>query len=856
MALKYIYSRALDDEDDEDDDEAVLELFCGWPDAHCYRLFEKLFFMADQNKDHIVKPAGMYDVYTKMCQVLNHRFTPNDMTKFEYSGNHTEAMGAFQRPLKELLKIYGEKQWNQAATRVVKSAHEVPHIILGPVIGKVTDSTARILLECSHAAQVTLTIRPRIYKGPQHNPGPPKSETKQLPEHEPAIIKFDGLQPATRYDVTIEGAIWLVESCSFRTLPLGGYNLERGKTPRFVVYSCNDIQHTEKLRSDDVTQGDLWLNMKTRLANGMKHNIDNEYGMELDYLLHIGDNVYNDSHWCDIERGTVEMRARECKWGVAVHMLDGLNSRAEWETKRGLIKEVFQEVYYETWGLPSTRYCLANIPNLMIYDDHEIRDDWGDRPEDEDPNSKDYFMGEIAYEVINLYQRQLHEDLPRPYRRPTYDYHYHIFGDVGLFFIDVRGCKTFHKKAHDWSSPMLGCEQWHVLEDEFAVGGKFDKCKALLMLVPEPVAYLSKTFTMIAGHHLVDDALGMWSARRHLPEVPRFMNLLQTWKNYRRDVLGRDVLILGGDVHEGGWTDITYWEKLHPLAQKGKKGEPDYNEDRIRQLTTSAISNDTTQPYQAMAISVGRDLAGYVLDGGYLAGGWSCRHYDWTNNRNYAILSCSMAKKGSLVVVVDKLVDFEPAGFGKLPGRHRYWVSARFMHEKKGTQKGQTNEEEEPIWNTTSDNFQEMRFEVGDDDGMLIFQIKDGRTDCGQALFNVHQLTPYTWHRCSNMVHFKDQTPSLVFWAIFLPEKKEGKPPRAVITGQLISANEAYVTHRKTRTTIDETISKVQHFRGMVGEMGDQLWRFFYLLGRNRCVPGRKHEVIEYDDSDEDTVAY
>lgn len=51
--------------------------------------------------------------------------------------------------------------------------------------------------------------------------------------------------------------------------------------------------------------------------------------------------------------------------------------------------------YRRSWTFEPTAFVLANIPNLMILDDHDIRDDWGYCPEDYDPNSDkcDFFYG-------------------------------------------------------------------------------------------------------------------------------------------------------------------------------------------------------------------------------------------------------------------------------------------------------------------------------------------------------------------------------------------------------------------------------------------------------------------------------
>ncbi len=59
------------------------------------------------------------------------------------------------------------------------------------------------------------------------------------------------------------------------------------------------------------------------------------------------------------------------------------------------IKELIRNEFRRTWTFEPTAKVLANVPNIMFLDDHEIRDDWGWRSEDWDPNSTkmDYYFG-------------------------------------------------------------------------------------------------------------------------------------------------------------------------------------------------------------------------------------------------------------------------------------------------------------------------------------------------------------------------------------------------------------------------------------------------------------------------------
>lgn len=85
--------------------------------------------------------------------------------------------------------------------------------------------------------------------------------------------------------------------------------------------------------------------------------------------------------------------------------------KGEWEDHYEKVCEFYRDIYRKTWSHPYTAYCLANCPNLMIYDDHEVRDNWADVPGDWDSKCVDFFIARCAWTVNLEYQRQLHEDV-------------------------------------------------------------------------------------------------------------------------------------------------------------------------------------------------------------------------------------------------------------------------------------------------------------------------------------------------------------------------------------------------------------------------------------------------------------
>src|SRR6185312_14582487 len=38
--------------------------------------------------------------------------------------------------------------------------------------------------------------------------------------------------------------------------------------------------------------------------------------------------------------------------------------------------EEYTRLYWETWGEPVTRWLLSTIASAMIFDDHDVHDDW------------------------------------------------------------------------------------------------------------------------------------------------------------------------------------------------------------------------------------------------------------------------------------------------------------------------------------------------------------------------------------------------------------------------------------------------------------------------------------------------
>ncbi|MGB3618533.1 MAG: alkaline phosphatase D family protein [Catalinimonas sp.] len=371
----------------------------------------------------------------------------------------------------------------------------MPTLTVGPVIGKVTATTARVLVEVDTEAEVTLTLR--------SDASAPHRITQRLPADRPQVFSFENLRPAATYDLRVEGA--------------AGSPPARVRTPavhpeRFThgVVSCNQPQHRDGT--------DLW---QTLYDNFVRPD-------GLDALFHVGDQVYADGVY---------------EWCYRKYCRSNGGSRALAETCRA----AYRDVYRRTWQHPGTRAVLANVPNLMIWDDHEVHDGWSYQPERRADDVPARFVRRQARRVYREYQRQLWDAQPLT-DTGGFEHHHHTWGEVGALFVDQRGGRTFH---YDPEYPFLGKQQWEDLDAALGPGGTYESVRALVVVTTVPLAFIAAELQPLA-RRFADDLQDHWSGPEQRRDQTRLIRLLRAWKAQG----AREVFVVGGDVHTGGHSRI------------------------------------------------------------------------------------------------------------------------------------------------------------------------------------------------------------------------------------------------------------------------------------------------------------
>lgn len=452
-------------------------------------------------------------------------------------------------------------------------------ITVGPVIGKVTHNTGRILLEVDDDTSVTCIATPKKGKSVQ--------QTKNFKRNRPSAFHLQGLRASTRYQLEFK----IGRAHATRTGTLTTFEPNPQKM-NLAAVSCNFT----------IKRGDtnLWEDMYQRYVQPG----------EIHMLLHLGDQVYGDS-----------MFAQAC------NMLEGKKHISKSEQEN--ILQNYRQLYRWSWNDPATREVLARVPSLMIWDDHEIRDDWGSKKEDRSngngEESIELRIGRLARQVFREYQRQLWDDFD-PDREPvsSLEHHAHRWGPIGVLLLDLRGGRSF---GFDPARPYLSAEQWRDIRKALlGRSGIFSApaVRALVVVSSVPLVFLSG-FIAGVGSQKMDDLRDHWSYAPHRKEQVEMIRLLRYWKQKEKN---REVFVLGGDVHIGGYTDIRYRDQ-----------------SIFKQLITSPITNRPPRWYEFYGVRALMETHQGLGDR------YSFEHSNFTHHRNYGVVLVRTSKeKGTGIV--------------------------------------------------------------------------------------------------------------------------------------------------------------------------------------------------------------
>jgi phosphodiesterase/alkaline phosphatase D-like protein len=213
-------------------------------------------------------------------------------------------------------------------------------LLLGPLLRHVDTNSATVWVETDAPCTV------RIAGASAH--------TFTVAGHHYALVVITGLAPAisTPYEVTLDDElVWPLAGSQFppsriRTLPDGG-------DPEFLmVFGSCRMPETD----DPAEQKSMGTDALAAYARRMQDQDEREWP---DSLMLLGDQVYAD----DTSKATQEWISR----------------RRSLDEPPGTEVANFEEytrLYHESWSTPRARWLMSTVPTSMIFDDHDVRDDW------------------------------------------------------------------------------------------------------------------------------------------------------------------------------------------------------------------------------------------------------------------------------------------------------------------------------------------------------------------------------------------------------------------------------------------------------------------------------------------------
>ncbi|WP_255557179.1 alkaline phosphatase D family protein [Paeniglutamicibacter sp. Y32M11] len=214
-------------------------------------------------------------------------------------------------------------------------------LLLGPMLRYVDDTSASIWVET--AASCTVEIRSGTEAW--------QAATFVAHGHHYALVEVWGLEAGSLrpYTVHLDGdLVWPIED-GFPGSMIS--TLDPAKEPRLAFGSCRtSVSHDE---SGNRTHG---IDAMRAYALSMAAP---GHGHWPDLMLFLGDQVYADSTSDEMQEFI--RRRRNIKEAPGPELKDF---------------EEYAHLYRLAWSDPANRWLLSTLPSAMIFDDHDIRDDW------------------------------------------------------------------------------------------------------------------------------------------------------------------------------------------------------------------------------------------------------------------------------------------------------------------------------------------------------------------------------------------------------------------------------------------------------------------------------------------------
>ena len=215
-------------------------------------------------------------------------------------------------------------------------------LLLGPLMRHVDTTSAAIWVETRAGGTVTVRAGGRSWS----------ARTFAAHGHHYALVEVDGLEPGsvTPYEVLVdEEQVWPPADSPYPPSVIA--TLKPDKPLRLAFGSCRtSVSH------DDAGNSVHGVDALRSLALRMARQPETPWP---DLVLFLGDQVYADITSDEMQEFIASRRSLD-----------------EAPGKELLDYEEYAHLYGLAWSDPLNRWLLSTLPSSMIFDDHDVRDDW------------------------------------------------------------------------------------------------------------------------------------------------------------------------------------------------------------------------------------------------------------------------------------------------------------------------------------------------------------------------------------------------------------------------------------------------------------------------------------------------
>ncbi len=214
-------------------------------------------------------------------------------------------------------------------------------LLLGPVLRHVDETSALVWVQVDRRARVEVLGC--------------SAPTFEVSGMHYAIVPVTGLEPDSRtpYEVHVDGErVWPLVTSVFPQSVIPTRGPESASRHRVVFGSCRYVK-----LADPKLARQYGLDALDAYATRMAGEDPSEWPT---VLLLLGDQVYADEL-------TPQTRRR----------IGGRAGRhPDWPDDEIVSFDEYSGLYRDTWSDPEVRWMMSTVPTAMIFDDHDVRDDW------------------------------------------------------------------------------------------------------------------------------------------------------------------------------------------------------------------------------------------------------------------------------------------------------------------------------------------------------------------------------------------------------------------------------------------------------------------------------------------------